>query len=47
MMIHNEGGWQGEKIEGTLKGVEENGVGGGGEQKESRMKQTVLPYVYV
>ena len=38
----------GEKNEGTLNGVEENGVGGDeGREDSSRMRQTVLPYVYV
>ena len=36
-----------EKDEATLDGIEENGVGRGGGQKDSRMKQTVLPYVHV
>ena len=44
----NQVGWQGEeKNEGTLDGVEENGVGGDGGQKDSTMKQTVLPYAYI
>ena len=38
--------WGEEKNEGTLDGVEENGVGGG-RDGNNRMKQTVLPYVYV
>ena len=36
-----------EKNEGTLDGVEENGAQVGGGWKDSRMRQTVLPYVYV
>ena len=41
-------GWQEEeKNEGTLDGVEENGAGGRGGRKDSRTRQTVLPYVYV
>ena len=36
-----------EKNEGTLDGVEEKGVGGQWGWKNSRMKQTVLPHVYV
>ena len=41
-------GWQGEeKNEGTLDGIEKNGVGGSGEKKDSRMRQIALPYEYV
>ena len=41
------GGRGGEKNEGTLDDVEEKGVGADGGWKDSRMKQTVLPYIYV
>ena len=41
------GGGGEEKNEGTLDGVEENGVKEGGERKDSRVKQTVLLYVYI
>ena len=37
----------GEKNGGNLDGVEENGMGGCGGRKDSRMRQTALPYVYV
>ena len=48
MMIYNKVGcWGEEKNEGTLDGVKENGVEGGGGWKDSRMRQTVLPYVDV
>ena len=44
------GWWGEEKNEGTLDGVEEKGVRRGGKRwgwKNSRMKQIVLPYIYV
>ena len=36
----------GEKNEGTLDGVEENGAGGGGGRKDSRMKQYYPMYMH-
>ena len=47
MSIYNEGGWwRKEKNEGTLYGVEENGAGGCGLRKYSRMRQYYPVYMY-
>ena len=36
-----------EKNRGNFDGVEENGMGGGGGVKDGRLRQALLPYVYV
>ena len=47
MTIYNEGvGGREEKNEGTLDGIEENGMGEGGGRKDSRTKQYYPMHMY-